>query len=118
MKGIQNKVIISQKAFIIHIYELHNYKRKLSKVFSQYITLSVNLNVDSLGGTTNIQTLFDLVPRCLKHVWCYRSHSVRYAGFQVLKVVALNLVHNVLHITPRRSENRLRGWILTNKETV
>jgi hypothetical protein len=33
MKGIQNKIIISQKAFIIHIYELHHYKGKLSKFF-------------------------------------------------------------------------------------
>jgi hypothetical protein len=31
MKGIQNKIIISQKAFIIHIYGLHHYKGKLSK---------------------------------------------------------------------------------------
>jgi hypothetical protein len=33
MKSIQNKMIISQKVFIIHIYELHHYKRKLSKFF-------------------------------------------------------------------------------------
>jgi hypothetical protein len=63
---------------------------------SEYITFSINFSVGSLGGTTNIQTIFDLVPRCLKHVWCYRSHSVPYAGFQVLKVVDLNLVDNVL----------------------
>jgi hypothetical protein len=30
MKGTQNKTIISQKAFIIHIYGLHHYKGKLS----------------------------------------------------------------------------------------
>jgi hypothetical protein len=83
MKGIQNIILISQKAFIIHIYGLHNYKGKLSKVFfSEYI--SKKTNVGSLGGTTNIQTIFDLVPRCFKHVWCYRSNSVPYADFQVL----------------------------------
>jgi hypothetical protein len=38
MKGIRNKTIISQKAFIIRIYGLHHYKRKLSKLFSEYIT--------------------------------------------------------------------------------
>jgi hypothetical protein len=70
---IQNKIIVSQKTFIIY---------------------------GSLGGTTNIQMIFDLLPRCLKHVWCYRSHSIFYAGFQVLKVVDLNLVDNVLHINP------------------
>jgi hypothetical protein len=43
----------------------------------------------------NIQTIFDLVPHCMKHVWCYRSHSVPYAGFQVLKIVDINLVENV-----------------------
>jgi tRNA(Phe) wybutosine-synthesizing methylase Tyw3 len=35
MKGIQNKISVSQKAFIIHIYGLHHYKGKLSKFFSQ-----------------------------------------------------------------------------------
>jgi hypothetical protein len=35
MKCIQNKIIISQKAFIIHIYGLHHYKGKLSKFHSQ-----------------------------------------------------------------------------------
>jgi hypothetical protein len=44
---------------------------------------------------------FDLVPHCLKHVWYYHSHSVPHTGFQVLKVVAHNLVDNVLHITPQ-----------------
>jgi hypothetical protein len=57
--------------------------------------------VGSLGGATNIQTIFDLVPFCLKHVWCYRNHSIPYAGSQVSKVVDLNLVDNVLHITPQ-----------------
>jgi hypothetical protein len=33
MKSIQNKIIISQKEFIIHIYELHHYKEKLSKLY-------------------------------------------------------------------------------------
>jgi hypothetical protein len=42
-----------------------------------------------------------LVPRCLKHVWRYRSHSVPYEGFQVLKVADLNVVDNALHITPQ-----------------
>jgi hypothetical protein len=60
----------------------------------------------SLGGTTIIQTIFDLILRCLNHVWCYRSHSVPYAGFQVLKVVDFNLVENVLHITPQE-ENQV-----------
>jgi hypothetical protein len=69
--------------------------------FYKYITFSINVSVGSLGGTTNIRTIFDLVQRCLKHIWCYRSHSVPYAGFQVLKVIDLNLVDNVLHITPQ-----------------
>jgi hypothetical protein len=29
MKGTQNEIIISEKAFIIHIYVLHHYKGKL-----------------------------------------------------------------------------------------
>jgi hypothetical protein len=71
------------------------------KVFSAYVTFSINFNVGFLGGMTSIQTIFDLVPRCLKHVWCYRSHSVPYAGFQVLNVIDLNLVDSILHITPQ-----------------
>jgi hypothetical protein len=63
-----------------------------------YITFSINLNVGLLGGTANIQTIFDLVLRCLKHVRCYRSYNLPYAAFQVLKAVDLNLVNNVLHI--------------------
>jgi hypothetical protein len=96
MKGIQNKIIISQKACIVPICGLHHYKGKLLQFFPEYITFSINSNVGSLGGTTNIQTIFDLAPRCLRHVWCYRSHSVPYAGFKVSKVVDLNLVVNVL----------------------
>jgi hypothetical protein len=99
MKGIQNKIIISQKTIVIHIYGLHHCKGIIWKLsFSEYITFSVNFNVGSLGGTTNIQTIFDLVPRFLKHVWCYRSYSDPYAGFLVLKVVDLNFVDSVLHI--------------------
>jgi hypothetical protein len=86
MKGIQNKIFISQKAFIIPFYGSQHYKGKLSTFLLQYIIFSINFNVGSLGGTTNIQTIFDLVPRCLKQVCCYRSHSVPYADFQVLKV--------------------------------
>jgi hypothetical protein len=50
MKGIQNKIIISQEAFVIHIYGLLCYKGKLSEFFSEYI----NFRVGSLDGTTNI----------------------------------------------------------------
>jgi hypothetical protein len=37
----------------------------------------------------------------LKYVLCCSSHSIPYADFQVLKVVDLNLVDHVLHITPQ-----------------
>jgi hypothetical protein len=45
----------------------------------------------------------DIRPRSmlLEACWCYHSHIVPYAGFQVLKIVDLNLVDNVLHITPQ-----------------
>jgi hypothetical protein len=76
MKGIQNKIIISQKAFIIHIYGLHHYKGKLSEFLSEYIAFSINFSVGFLGGTTNMQMLFDLIPHCLKRVWCYRNHCI------------------------------------------
>jgi hypothetical protein len=116
MKGIQNKIIISQKACIIHIYGLHHYKGKLSKFFSEYITFSVNFNVGFLGGTTNIKTIFDHVPHFLKYVWCYHSHSVPYVGFQVLKVVDLNLVDNVLQITPQEKSSGVKSGELGGQE--
>jgi hypothetical protein len=90
MKGIQNKMIISQKVFIIHICGLHHYKGKVSEFLLEYVTFSINFNVGSHDGMTNIQTILDLVPRCLKHVWCNHSHSVPYAGFRVLKQQELN----------------------------
>jgi hypothetical protein len=88
---------ISESIYYTH-YGLHCYKGKRSKVYNDYITFSVNF-FGFLDGMTNIQTIFDLVPRSLKHVWCYRSHSVPSAGFQVLNVFDLNLVDSVLHIT-------------------
>jgi hypothetical protein len=103
MKGTQNEIIISENAFIIHIYGLHHYKGKLSKFFPEYITFSINFNVGYLGGTINNQTILDVVPRCLKHAWCYRSHSFPYAAFKVLKVVDLNLIEHVLHITTQET---------------
>jgi hypothetical protein len=54
--------------------------------------------------------IFDLVPRCLKHVSCYRSHSVPYASFQMLKVVDLNLVPNVLDITSQEKIQWSQIW--------
>jgi hypothetical protein len=36
MKYIRNEIFISQKAYITHIYELHNYKGKLSSFFWVY----------------------------------------------------------------------------------
>jgi hypothetical protein len=50
------------------------------------------------GGMTNTQTIFNLIPHCLKHDWCYCSHSVPYVGFQLLKVIDLNLVDNVVFV--------------------
>jgi hypothetical protein len=58
--------------------------------FSEYKTFPLNFIVGSLGDMTNIQTIFDLIPRCLKHVWCYHSHSIPCVGFQVFKVIDLN----------------------------
>jgi hypothetical protein len=79
MKSI--KVITSQKVFITHIYGLHHYR----------------------GTWWHDKYPDDIRPvsRCLKHVWCYRSHGVPYAGFQVLKAFDLNRVDNVLHMTPQ-----------------
>jgi hypothetical protein len=69
MKDIQNKIIISQKAFIIHIHWLHCYKGKLSEFFSEYVTFSVNISVCSLGGMTkypdDVRPCSTLLEACL-----------------------------------------------------
>lgn len=46
-----------------------------------------------------MQAVFDLCPQVLKHVVGDRSHSVPYAGFQLLKVVVVDLVDEVIHLT-------------------
>jgi hypothetical protein len=83
--------------------------------FSEYTTFSINYNVGSLDDKTNIQTILDLVPRCLKHVWCYLSHSIHYAGFQVLTVVDLNVVDNVLHIIPQEKSTGIKSGDLVGQ---
>jgi hypothetical protein len=68
--------------------------------------------VGSLGGMTNIQTIFDLVPTLLEAclvLWCYCSQSIPYAGFQVLKVVDLNLVDNILQIAPQEKFHEVKS---------
>jgi hypothetical protein len=64
--------------------------------------------VGPLGGTLNIQAIFDLVPRCLKHVWCYRSQSPLCG----LSGVDLNLTDNVLHITPQKQSKGVKSGVL------
>jgi hypothetical protein len=51
MKDIKNEINISQKEFVIHINGL---QKGNIKDFSAYIIFSINLNVGSLGDTTNI----------------------------------------------------------------
>jgi hypothetical protein len=59
--------------------------------------------VGTPSGTTNIQIILDLCPCVLKHVVGCRYHRVPYAGFQLLKVVVIDLVDEVLHITPEKN---------------
>jgi hypothetical protein len=86
MNGIQNK--IKSHKVLYKFMDNTITKGNLSKFFLS-ITFSINFHVGSLGGTTNIETILHLVPRCLKRVWCYRSRSVPYVAFQVLSVVTL-----------------------------
>jgi hypothetical protein len=83
---------ISESIYYTHLWVTPLQRETIKVFFFLNICFSVNFSVGSLGGKTNIQTIFDLVPRCLKHVWCYCSHNVPYVGFQVLNVVDPNLV--------------------------
>jgi hypothetical protein len=124
MKVIQNKIIISQKAFIIHIYGLHHYKGKLSFFFSEYITFSINFNMGTFGGMTNIQMIFNLVPRFLKCVWCYCSHSSSMSRYErpvtvfsekkkngPIDLLRIKLAHMIILGLPL--SNSCDMWILT-----
>jgi hypothetical protein len=74
-----------------------------------YITFSVNVSVGSCGGVTNLQMILDLIPCCLKHVYCYHSYDIPYVGFQALKVIDLNLVDSVIHITPQEKSSGVKS---------
>jgi hypothetical protein len=52
------------------------------------------------GGTTNIQTAFELCPRVFKQVVGYSGRRVPCAGLQLPKIAVFDLVDEVLHITP------------------
>jgi len=47
------------------------------------------------GGTTYIQTAFDLCPRVLKHVAGYRVRRVPCAGLRLPKIAVFDLVDEV-----------------------
>jgi hypothetical protein len=72
MKGIQNKIIISQEEFIIHINGLHHYKGKLTIFLCVYNFLN--------KFQRGLPWWHDKYPG-LKHVWCYRSHRAPMRTF-------------------------------------
>ena len=57
-----------------------------------YLISLIYLNIVTPGGMANIETIFDIVPSSLKHVWCNHCKSFPYSVLQVLKTVDLNLV--------------------------
>ena len=83
---------------------MHYYEEKLTKLFSDYYYFK-NFHVANPDGTTNIQTIFDLCPRVLKHVVGYCSHSIACANFQLLKIVVFDQVDDVLHTTPKEKKS-------------
>jgi hypothetical protein len=101
MKGIQNNNYISESIYHTHFW-VTQLQRETIRVFSEYMTFSVNFSMAFLGGMTNVQMIFDLVPCCFKHLWWYCSHRVPYVCFQMLKVIDHSLVDSVLHITPQK----------------
>ena len=73
------------------------------KTHQNFIALSIHLYFSVLAPLTSqkiIQTIFDFCPRVLKHVMGYRSHSVPYPGFRLLKVIVFDVVDDVIRLTP------------------
>jgi hypothetical protein len=52
---------LSESIYYTHLWFTPLQKKSI-KVYSKYINFSLKFNVGSLGGTTNVQTIFDLVP--------------------------------------------------------
>jgi hypothetical protein len=84
-------------------FQLLHYKGKLSKFFFFGLLLALAaFKVGTPGGTTNIQTIFDVCPRILKHAVCYHSYSIPFSGLQLLEIFVLNLAGEFLDITPQK----------------
>ena len=66
-----------------------------SGVNSPLTCILLDFNIGMLGGTTNVQTAFDLCPRVLKHVVGYRGRRVPCAGLQLPKIAVFDLVDEV-----------------------
>jgi hypothetical protein len=51
----------------------------------------VNFSVGTLGGTNNIQEIFCVFPRVFGACCGYRTHSIPYAGSQLMAIVIFDL---------------------------
>jgi len=71
-----------------------------SSVNSPLTCTLLDLNTGTFGGTTNIQTAFELCPRVLKQVVGYRGRRIPCAGLQLPKIAVFDLIDEVFHITP------------------
>jgi hypothetical protein len=80
--------------------EIAPFQRKTHQNFYSPTHLSIFQCVGTPDDTKNVKTIFDFCPRVLKHVMGYRSHSVLYAGFRLLKVIVFDVVDDVIRLTP------------------
>jgi hypothetical protein len=92
---------ISWNVFNIQMSGLHHDKGKLSKVFSSPLPTLVDFNVGTPIGT-KISWQYSTSVHILKRAVCYHSHSIPYAGFQLLKICYFwpsvwSYPHNPIH---------------------
>jgi hypothetical protein len=91
MIGIKKEKCFSGNVYIIRTLSVHHFKGKLFRIFMALAHLNRFQCGGTPDGTKNIHDIRVLYT-CLKFVMGYLSHSVRYAGFPLLKVIFLDVV--------------------------
>ena len=98
MIGIKKRKIVIWKSVYYMDLQLAPFQRKPHQNFYGPTHLSIFQCVGTPDDAINNQPIFDFCLRVLKHVVCYRCHSVLYTGFRPLKVIVSDVVDEILRI--------------------
>jgi len=85
---LKRKDGISKSVDHINI-QLAPLERKILNVLLWLLPMLAVFKVGNPGGMINIQMIFILCPRVLKHIVGYCNHIIPYVGCQLLKIIFL-----------------------------